>query len=157
MRSALILAGGTSRRLGVDKSLVEFGGKPLIWWSAESLMQLTDQLVVAVRDEQQYAVLSRIVPAAHFVCDCISGYGPVAGLATGLRCISGKYVFVAGCDLPFLNVKVIDKLFELAEGYDAAIPTTSQGMIEPLHAVYNRDSTCQACSRALKRGDRKVY
>ena len=35
MRSAVILAGGSSSRLGTDKSLLEFDGKPLICWAVE--------------------------------------------------------------------------------------------------------------------------
>jgi molybdenum cofactor guanylyltransferase len=156
MRSVLILAGGSGSRLGIDKSLIEFGGKPLILQSAERLMHFADQLIVVVRDEQQHKLLSRIVPEAHFVCDRISGYGPVAGLATGLEYVSNDYVFVTGCDLPFLNVEVIAKLFELVEDYDAVVPIQAKSIIEPLHAVYYRDSTIQACIRALKRGARKI-
>jgi molybdopterin-guanine dinucleotide biosynthesis protein A len=156
MRSALILAGGSSSRLGIDKSLLEFGGKPLILQSAERLTHFADQLIIVVRDEQQYELLCRIVPEAHFVCDCISGYGPVAGLTAGLKCVSSDYVFVTGCDLPFLNVEVIARLFDLIEDYDAAVPIRAQSLIEPLHAVYYRDSTIKACIRALARGEKKV-
>ena len=38
MRSAVILAGGNSRRLGAEKSLLEFGGRPLICWTVEKLL-----------------------------------------------------------------------------------------------------------------------
>ncbi|MDD1757899.1 MAG: molybdenum cofactor guanylyltransferase [Methanotrichaceae archaeon] len=156
MRSALILAGGTSSRLGLDKSLLEFEGRPLIWWSVERLSCVTDEVIVVARNDQQSKLLKHTVPAARLTCDCKSGFGPVAGLATGMKYSRGKYVFSTGCDLPFLNVKVIERLFELAEDYDAAVPKWSNGMIEPLHAVYKRRATCKACFTALERGEKSI-
>lgn len=156
MRSALILAGGTGSRLGLDKSLLEFEGWPLIWWSVERLNCVADEVIVVARNDRQSELLKHIVPAARLTCDCEYGFGPVAGLATGIKYSRSKYVFATGCDLPFLNVKVIEKLFELAEDYDAAVPKWSNGMIEPLHAVYERRATCMACFMALEQGERRI-
>ena len=50
MRSAVILAGGNSRRLGAEKSLLEFEGKPLICWTAEKLSRAADEIVVVAQE-----------------------------------------------------------------------------------------------------------
>ena len=51
---------------------------------------------------------------------------------------------------------VIDKLFELAIGYDAAVPVQPEGYMETLHSVYRRDKMRPACERAIARGERKI-
>ncbi len=61
MRSAVILAGGNSRRLGAEKSLLEFEGKPLICWTAEKLSWAADEIVVVARDEAHAERLEEII------------------------------------------------------------------------------------------------
>jgi len=97
---------------------------------------------------------------AAFTWDSISGFGPVAGLDAGLRCAKGHLAFVTGCDLPFLNVEVIDQLFDLAkarDGCEAVVPVQPNGFFEPLHSVYDRKKMLCACQRALRRGERRIH
>lgn len=183
MRSAVILAGGNSHRLGLEKALLEFDGKPLICWTAEILLSAVDEVVVVARDREHAGRLDEIVsnqmlpdqspsdqsllnPAIsdqariRFTWDSVSGFGPVAGLEAGLRMARGRFAFATGCDLPFLNRMVIQRLFELADperGYEAAVPVQPNGYFEPLHSVYDRAKMQLACQRALKRGERKIH
>ncbi len=156
MRSAVILAGGAGSRLGKEKSLIEFDGRLLIQWSAEKLAHVVEDVVVVARDPEQASQLKDLIPNATITCDSISGYGPVAGLAEGMKNARGEYVLAVGCDLPFLNIDVINLLFELAQGYDAAVPTKEKGMMEPLHAVYKRDALKSSCQKAIERGERRI-
>jgi molybdopterin-guanine dinucleotide biosynthesis protein A len=156
MRSAVILAGGSGSRLGTEKSLLLFSDRPLIQLIVKKLLSVVDEIVVVVRNEGQAEDLRRLAPEALFTCDRIFGYGPVAGLAAGMSCAGGEYAFACGCDLPFLNLDVIERLFELAEGYDAAVPIRQNGLREPLHAVYRRDKMRTACENAIHRGERRI-
>ncbi|MDM7913594.1 MAG: molybdenum cofactor guanylyltransferase [Methanotrichaceae archaeon] len=160
MRSAVILAGGAGSRLGTEKSLLKFGGRSLICWTVEKLQRAADEVIIVARNANQAAMLRTVVQAKDivFTCDSVSGFGPVAGLESGMRYAKGGLVFATGCDLPFLNVLVIEKLFELAEaeGYDAAVPGRQNGMMEPLHAVYDREKMLRACENALERGERRI-
>ena len=63
MRSAVILAGGNSRRLGEEKSLLEFDRKPLICWTVGKLARAADEIVVVARDRSHAAVWRRSFPA----------------------------------------------------------------------------------------------
>ncbi|NPV62118.1 MAG: molybdenum cofactor guanylyltransferase [Methanotrichaceae archaeon] len=156
MRSAVILVGGASSRLGSDKWQLLFDDRPLICWTAEKLLMVADEVVVVARDDCQIEHLERLVPGAEFCRDSVTGYGPVAGLEAGLRCAKGKLAFVAACDLPFLSLPVVENLFSLAEGYQAAVPVWENGMMETLHAVYERKSMASACEGALKRQLRRI-
>lgn len=156
MRSGVILAGGSGSRLGIEKSLLLFCGKPLIQLIVKKLLCAVDEVVIVARNGRQADILRELVPEAHFACDCISGYGPVAGLDAGMTHAKGDYAFASGCDLPFLSVPVIDKLFELAAGYDAAVPIQPEGYMDPLHSVYRREKMRLACERAIARGERRI-
>jgi molybdopterin-guanine dinucleotide biosynthesis protein A len=156
MRSAVILAGGAGRRLGKEKSLIKFDGRPLIQWSVEKLALLVEDVVVVARGQEQASELEDIIPHAAITCDSISGYGPVAGLAAGMEKARNEYVLAIGCDLPFLNADVINLLFEMAQGWDAAVPMRKNGMMEPLHSVYKRDALLTACQKAMERDERRI-
>jgi molybdenum cofactor guanylyltransferase len=101
----------------------------------------------------------RAAPEISFTWDRLKGFGPVAGLLAGMESARGDLVFATGCDLPFLNLKVIEKLFELAgeESYDAAVPVQPNGYFEPLHCVYRREKMLSACERALERSERGIF
>ena len=176
MRSAVILAGGNSHRLGLEKALLEFDGRPLICWTAEVLLLAAGEVVVVAKDRDHATRLAQIVldrtfsdktnrtvsdqNRIRFTWDSISGFGPVAGLEAGLRMARGRFAFATACDLPFLNRTVIDRLFELADpgwGYEAAVPVQHNGYFEPLHSVYERAKMQQACQRALERGERRIH
>ncbi|MCX6677231.1 MAG: molybdenum cofactor guanylyltransferase [Methanothrix sp.] len=167
MRSAVILAGGSGRRLGAEKSLLVFEGKPLICWTAEKLCRAADEVVVVARDDAHAERLEEIIlnfapqpePKVTFTWDSVAGFGPVAGLSAGMKEASGSLAFATGCDLPFLNPQVIERLFELAyeEGYDAAVPVQPNGFFEPLHSVYHREKMLLACERAVEKAERRIH
>lgn len=153
----MILAGGCGSRLGAgaEKALLEFEGRPLLCWTVEKLERVADEVVVAARDEEHALLLREMVPKAVLAWDSVAGFGPVAGLDAGMRHARGRLVFATGCDLPFLNPGVVERLFELAEGYEAAVPV-NRGFMEPLHSVYDRKRMIRACESALARGDRRI-
>jgi molybdopterin-guanine dinucleotide biosynthesis protein A len=169
MRSAVILAGGNSRRLGAEKALLKFENRPLICWTAEKLSLVVDEVVVVARDEAHAKRLQEIIadfalqpePGVIFTWDRVEGFGPVAGLSAGMEKACGDSIFATACDLPFLNPKVIERLFELVnedEGNnDAAVPVQPNGFFEPLHCVYYREKMLSACKRALEREERRIH
>ncbi|MDD4651842.1 MAG: molybdenum cofactor guanylyltransferase [Methanothrix sp.] len=180
MRSAVILAGGRARRLGEEKALLEFDGKPLICWTAEKLYQIVDEIVIVAQNrthaerleetisnflnsapivEPEMRIKPQAAPEVAFTWDQVAGFGPVAGLLAGMEKARGNLVFATGCDLPFLNPEVIERLFELAneESYDAAVPVRPNGYFEPLHSVYRREKMLSACERALERSERGIF
>ena len=158
MRSAVILAGGGSRRLGQEKALLEFEGKPLLCWTVERLLLVTDEVIVVARSEEHARRLSELAGccSAAFAWDSVEGFGPVAGLYAGMSRAGGDLVFATACDLPFLSPMVVEKLFLLAKenvGYDAAVPQHPNGYVEPLHSVYSRVKMMAACQRAIENSE----
>ncbi len=144
--TAIILAGGQSRRMGYDKAFLPWGDTTLIEHLLERLRPVTDELIVAVKDARRFrhvraTVVEDVVPDAH----------ALGGLYTGLMAASSDLCFVCGCDTPWLEPGVIRWLIREADGYDVAVPRTRDGL-QPLHAVY-RVSVRSVIEEQLRRGE----
>ena len=143
--TGIVLAGGSSRRMGQDKAMLELGGRTLLQHSAESVSRVCKELVIAAADRpaQHLPNLSPI-----WATDAPGAAGPLAGLAAGLSVASHPVAVVVACDMPFLNDRLLRHLLNSVVDCDAVVPM-AEGRAQPLHAVYTRD--CLPTVRALLR------
>lgn len=143
-RSAVVLVGGRGRRMGtVEKALLEFEGKTILERLLESLFRVVDEVILSVRDknqEEKFRPVLEKFPAREirFCFDTLEDAGPLEGIRAGLLESRAEYSFVCAGDMPFVNSRVVDLLFEKASGHDAALPKWEDGKFEPLHAVYSK-------------------
>ncbi len=159
MRSGIILAGGRSTRFGGgEKSLRAVEGKPMICRVREALLPVVDELIVSVRDEGQRDLVFPFLSdgTQTFAYDRLRDIGPLAGVREALKAARGEYVFIAACDMPYVNSRVIDLLFEKARGHDAAVPKGPGEFLEPLHAVYRREPMIRAVDESLAAGEHRI-
>lgn len=156
-RSSLILAGGRGKRMGQrEKALIPFRGKTIIEHTIDVVKDVVEEIVVSLRNEEQKTLLSRYVGGSTMVADRHSDLGPLAGILEGFRAAEGEYVFVSACDMPHLNASVIEFLFKHAKGHDAAVPVWENEMMEPLHAVYHRETMLSEAKKAIDCSDMAV-
>ena len=159
--SALVLAGGRSRRFGDrDKAFVPVEGTPMVRRVADRLAPATDELVVNCRDDQAADVRAALADAPRnprLAVDPVSDRGPLYGLRTGLRVAAGRYAVVAACDMPFVAPALLAHLCDRVQdaGVTAAVPEFD-GRRQPLCAVYRVDPAREACETAIERGDRRL-
>lgn len=146
--SGIILAGGASRRMGVDKATLTLNGETLLARAVRLMSEVTAEVLVVGRAEQETMAGVRYVP------DDIENAGPLGGILSGLRRSTCQYAAVAACDMPFLRVEVIRLLLRRADGYDAAVPRVA-GRAHPTLAVYSREITGEIEDR-LARGERAL-
>ena len=134
--SAAVMAGGQSRRMGRDKSLLRIEGQPLIERVLDRLAQVSGDLLVVTNEPDKYDWLAGRV---RFVPDVIGpGRGPLAGIAAALTAAREPAVLVVATDMPFLCVPLLCHLARLAEEADVVVPVIEPGRPETLHAVYGR-------------------
>jgi molybdopterin-guanine dinucleotide biosynthesis protein A len=145
-RSAIILAGGKSSRMGTPKALLPFDGEPLIVHVAGMLQQMFDDVVIVAAPEQELPSL-----AVTLVRDEVAHQGPVGGICYGLRAARGEIAFVTSCDSAFLNGRLIEHLLEQIDACDVVVPHW-QDRFQPLHAVYRR-SVLPLLEQQLARGE----
>ncbi|OGO33920.1 MAG: hypothetical protein A2W35_03785 [Chloroflexi bacterium RBG_16_57_11] len=149
MLSIAIQAGGESRRMGQDKALMPFLGRPLILRVIDRLTPIADELIVTTNNPEAYRFLG--LP---LFTDLVPGRGALGGLYTALSSASQPLVAVVACDMPFVCTDLLDAMHKalLATNKDIAIPRP-QGGLEPFHAVYRRD-TCLPHIQAALEGDK---
>jgi molybdopterin-guanine dinucleotide biosynthesis protein A len=148
--TGVVLAGGKSSRFGSNKALVKLAGKPLIQYPCRILDGLFSKNLLITNTPEQYNFLDWPTAA-----DIYPGAGPLAGIHAALSAIDTPLIFVAGCDMPFLDQKLITYLHSLAAGFDGVVPHTAKGL-EPLHAVYSRD-TVEVIAENLRKGVFKLH
>lgn len=129
--SAILVAGGRSRRLGRDKRFIEIGGQTLFDRSLATLESLFSEVIVVVAEKSQHFNAQ----GALLVSDLIPDRGSLGGLYTGLSHATHPRAFAIACDMPFLNPSVIRYLVELASQADVVMPKLTTGL-QPMHAVY---------------------
>ncbi len=134
--TALILAGGQSRRFGRPKSLLEIGGVPMVRRVADVMVGLTEELLVSVANADMEAALQSVVPEAAFAVDRRDGQGPIEGFRCGFEAAHGDRVLVAPCDAPLLRPALYRLLIEAIGERDAAVPRFD--VIDPVRGVYRR-------------------
>ena len=130
----VVLAGGSSRRLGLEKALLRFGDAPLLKIVVDRVAQLCDHVVVAVDRPERYQELRL---SAKLVTDASPRLGPLSGLQSGFQASDAEHILVVACDLPFLNVELLRFMADLPRSYQALVPW-SEGHWQPLCAIYAR-------------------
>ena len=157
MRSALILAGGRSRRMGFkEKALLPIGDKTILEHVIDALEEVVDEIIISLRDVTQQELLKDYTQGYDVVLDKYPDVGPLSGILEGLKAATGEYVFVAACDMPHINNDVVELLFKRAEGHDAAIPVWENENLEPMHAVYRTHPMTVETEKAILRNEKFV-
>lgn len=150
--SGIILAGGASNRMGVDKRFLHIRDKPLILWVLEHLRPLVDEVIIAALEPARFDGLG-----ARIVTDVYPGQGVLAGVHAGLAAARGEWAFVVAGDMPLLNPSLLQAMAHLAQESEADIIVPQwQGGLEPLHALYRPSVCAPAAEAALQAGKRRI-
>ncbi len=152
-KSVIVLAGGRASRIGINKALTPLSGTPMILYVVERSLQVTEKVAVVIGRDDAVAAFRKVLPRNVTVLrDFVSRRSPLVGMLTALESVFGavEYSAVVPCDSPFIRPKMLQHLFQVAEGYDAAIPIWPNGYIEPLHSVYEVRNTIRAIKAVLR-------
>jgi molybdopterin-guanine dinucleotide biosynthesis protein A len=126
--SALILAGGESRRMGQDKAQMLFNERPLLQSMISIMQPLFVEVMISVRQPRPEITLPQ-------VCDVAAQHGPLAGLVSGLERVKTPWLFAVACDMPFVTPAVISYLAQQRTNAQVVVPMV-QGYAQPLCAFY---------------------
>ena len=129
MLTAIIVAGGSSRRMGFDKTFALLGGKPIIAHSVatfESAGCVTD-IVIVGREDRLDEIREAITPGARKLRAIIpGGVHRQDSVAEGLKQISSaaEYVAVHDAARPLLTPAEIERVYAAAREHGAASLTS---------------------------------
>lgn len=162
MLTICIQAGGQSSRMGEDKALKPFLGRPLIQRVIERLSPVADELIVTTNRPEDYSFLD-----VRLFSDLLPGRGALGGLHTAIASAKHPIVAVVACDMPFASPTLLEAAGRLLieEEADVIIARLasrakragkSDEGYEPLHAVYRRETCLPAIEAAIEADQWKV-
>ena len=100
----LVLAGGQSRRMGQDKGLLDYHGKPQRDYMYEQLQPLCREVYMSIRPGQEGA-LPRGIP---YILDENQYRGPFNGLLSAHHQFPEVAWLVVACDMPLLDAAALE-------------------------------------------------
>ena len=122
----IVLAGGSSSRMGDDKAILELNGETLAAGAARRLAAVCPEVALADRGRQIVSGLPSLVDGP--------GRGPAAGLLGAAHAFPGRPLLALACDLPHVPVALLAEILR-SEGADWAVPRW-RGGAEPLCALW---------------------
>lgn len=153
--TGLVLAGGRATRMGgVDKGLVEFGGRTLVERVIDRLRpQVTGMMISANRNIERYRAFGCPV-----LLDSEEGLepfpGPLSGMLAGLRAAPTPWVATVPCDAPFLPVDLVSRLAAALAGSRAAVASVGD-LMEPVFCLLHAD-LADDLAASLAHGERRT-
>lgn len=133
--SALILAGGQSRRMGRDKAFLDWDGRPLLAWQLERVRPLQpEQLFISGRPGVDYGTFGCAV-----LHDAFPGCGPLAGIERGLEAMDTPLLLVLAVDMPGMTTGFLKRLLGDCTATVGRVPRRN-GQPESLAAIYPKAS-----------------
>jgi molybdenum cofactor guanylyltransferase len=129
--SAVLLAGGESRRMGQDKATLLFHGRPFWQIQLDLLRKLQpEEIFLSARTDPGWRP-----SGVQFVPDRPPSRGPLSGLAATLTRIRTDHLLALAIDMPFVTEEVLRSLCNSIEPGRGVIPMIGD-RAEPLAAVY---------------------
>lgn len=142
--SAVLLAGGESRRMGQDKATLVFRGKPLWQHQLEKLRALTPfEIFVSAREDPAWRP-----DDAPFVKDVSPSRGPLSGLAATLGRVRTTHLLALAIDVPFIPRNFLLESCNRVEVGHGLVPMIGD-FVEPLAGAIYPKEACTDCEKAL--------
>jgi molybdopterin-guanine dinucleotide biosynthesis protein A len=149
-RAAFVLAGGQSTRMVADKAFVPLEGRTLLD-HALALANSVSSEVRIVGSREKFAALGEVVE------DEFPQHGPLGGIHAALRASGSELNLMLAVDMPFVEVRFLEYLFQEADRHARAIVTIprADGAWQTLCAVY-RKPFADLAEQALRAGKNKI-
>lgn len=128
--TGIILAGGQSKRLGIDKAELIVDGRSILERSVQILKQIFAEVIVVSNVYREIAAEDVIQ-----VKDIAVAKGALGGIYTGLYHATFDRSFITACDMPYIMPQLVELIAKKQQN-DVVVPCI-HGNFEPLFAVYS--------------------
>ncbi len=134
----LVLCGGKSQRMGVDKAFIEYYTLPQYVYMSSLMKVLVSDVFISCNHQQ----VDRI--PNNFNCiidiDTYGNAGPMSGVISAFEKINNASLLVIGCDYPMLCFEDLVGLLQAREESVDVVCYTNliSGFDEPLLAIYEK-------------------
>ncbi len=154
-KTAAILVGGKSTRMGKDKKNLVISGKALLQSIIDQLAALFDEIIIVGCSEDEIVGIHGITGVYPDILDISAS---LTGIYTALLYSQSDYVYVTACDLPNYDLAFIRHMMTILEENPdkKGCVTRYKEWIEPFNAFYSRDLLPSA-EHFLKSGRKSVF
>lgn len=150
MSTAVILAGGKSRRMKKDKMELLIGNETFLQSAVNRFNGCFDNVFVSVGDPIKYSGIS-----AEMLADIYKGCGPMSGLHAALKQTEEDGVFLVAADMPYADPLAAKRIIELAGSNDICLMASGSSRFEPLFGYYSQN-ILPLVENALQSGNYKI-
>ncbi len=145
--TAVLLAGGESRRMGQDKATTKFRGVPMWQRQTETLRDVgAANIFVSVRSKPDW-----LPGDVELLLDDAPSRGPLSGIAKALAATETSHLIVLAIDMPLMTAGELERLSNLALPGCGVVPVIGE-RAEPLAAIYPAEAV-EDFERALTGSD----
>ena len=130
--TALILAGGTNRRMGEDKALIRLGNARIIERILTELRPIFGEILIVTNDPPKFDEFN-----AGTVRDHYPYLGPISGIHAGLKASGTQYNFIIAADMPFVSKRLAEFILVFPSNKKIKI-LSENSRIHPLFGCYDR-------------------
>jgi molybdopterin-guanine dinucleotide biosynthesis protein A len=132
--TGIVLAGGRSKRMGEDKSLMKLNGKTMVEFSVDALKTLCSSVIISSNQEVYDFTGCQVWP------DEVADQAPIVGIYSCLKRSESEINIILSCDMPLINCELLKYLLARSADYEITVPIHENGMIEPLCGIYKRSA-----------------
>ncbi len=130
--TGIILAGGKSSRIGQNKALLDLSGKKIIEIIYEKITSLFNDVIIISNSPEDYQFMGLKIYR-----DIFPGFGPLAGIHSGLISSKTESNFIISCDLPLISTEAVKYIISYKSD-KAAMIYKKNGQLQFLCGIYNK-------------------
>ncbi|MDP4116856.1 MAG: molybdenum cofactor guanylyltransferase [Bacteroidota bacterium] len=130
--TGIILCGGTSSRMGQNKSLLKLGDSTIIQRVVNLMSSLFESIIIVTNTPEEYNFLH--IPLYE---DIYKKAGPIGGIHAGLHYSTTAKNFVISCDIPLMNEGTISHIIDYPTEKQITV-AVADGFIQQLAGLYNK-------------------
>lgn len=130
--TGIILSGGKSLRMGVNKSLLKIGDKTAIEIISNLMESIFEKNILSTNSPDEYDFLK--LP---MVKDIYENCGPLGGIHAALIQSKAERIFVISCDVPMMSKEMIEYFVDHKTDKHILI-SRAAGYLQPLVGVYHK-------------------
>lgn len=160
--SAIILAGGESKRFGENKALLKLGNKSIIEHICDVLLFHFDEILINSNNLSDFEFLNLKV-----VKDIYKNHRPLSGVHAELVNSRAEKIFFISCDLPCIDLQSIDYLINNSFDSEITLPAInnyqlyvcgvySKSVIPEIETLINETDNKPSLKRLIKKVNTKL-
>lgn len=145
--TGILLSGGKSSRMGMNKSFLKLGSKYVVEVIYEVMAGLFRNVLVITNEPKRYSELGYITFA-----DIYKDKGPLGGIHSGLIHSGTEKNFIISCDMPLINESVLRFIIDYPLESDIKV-AFADNFIQQLCGLYSKSLIPGIESELLKESD----